>query len=99
SRLKVLTLSDSLTFFEGKKFPLSIGIKETNKEVLLLTDADCKPVSNDWITHMVSQYDEAVVRNYSWKLTFHVHTTIVFVEMLKISELTTMKGNQDGNDF
>jgi cellulose synthase/poly-beta-1,6-N-acetylglucosamine synthase-like glycosyltransferase len=58
SRLKVLTLSDSLTFFEGKKFPLSIGIKETKKEVLLLTDADCKPVSNDWITHMVSQYDE-----------------------------------------
>ncbi|PLW93742.1 MAG: glycosyl transferase family 2 [Marinilabiliales bacterium] len=58
SRLKVLTLKDSLTFFEGKKFPLSIGIKEAKNEVLLLTDADCKPASNDWIKHMVSQYDE-----------------------------------------
>ena len=58
TRLKVLSLNDSLTFFEGKKFPLSIGIKEAKNEVLLLTDADCKPASNEWIRHMISQYDE-----------------------------------------
>ncbi len=58
SRLKVLNLTDSLTFFEGKKFPLSIGIKEAKNEILLLTDADCRPASNNWIKEMVSQYDE-----------------------------------------
>jgi glycosyltransferase involved in cell wall biosynthesis len=40
----------------GKKYPLTIGIKKAKHEILLLTDADCYPVSENWITNIVSQY-------------------------------------------
>ena len=33
----------------GKKFPLSVGIKEAKHEIVLLTDADCVPASESWI--------------------------------------------------
>lgn len=42
----------------GKKFALTIGIKAARYETLLLTDADCKPTSSDWITHMMNGYGE-----------------------------------------
>ncbi len=43
----------------GKKFALTIGIKAARYETLLLTDADCKPSSSDWITHMINGYGES----------------------------------------
>ncbi len=51
-------IHEELNFFSGKKFPLSIGIKSAKNEILLLTDADCKPASRHWIKSMVSQYDD-----------------------------------------
>lgn len=41
----------------GKKFALSEGIKNANNEVLLLTDADCKPISPNWIQSMQDSID------------------------------------------
>ena len=32
-----------------EKLPLTLGIKAAKNEHLLLTDADCKPKSNQWI--------------------------------------------------
>ncbi len=55
--LRVVTLSQRLNFFKGKKFPLSIGIKAANYEHLLLTDADCVPASNRWINEMMKGFD------------------------------------------
>ena len=37
----------------GKKFALTIGIKAAVNEILLLTDADCYPTSNQWIKQMM----------------------------------------------
>jgi poly-beta-1,6-N-acetyl-D-glucosamine synthase len=37
----------------GKKQALALGIATAQYEVVLLTDADCKPASNHWIKHMV----------------------------------------------
>jgi len=54
--LKVVNIEQDLNFFKGKKFPLSIGIKSAKHEILLLTDADCKPSSKNWIASMVSNY-------------------------------------------
>jgi cellulose synthase/poly-beta-1,6-N-acetylglucosamine synthase-like glycosyltransferase len=54
--LKVVEIEQDLNFFKGKKFPLSIGIKETKNNILLLTDADCMPASNQWINRMISGY-------------------------------------------
>ncbi len=55
--LKVITIAQDLNFFHGKKFPLSIGIKSAAHDILLLTDADCKPASPHWIRRMVSHYN------------------------------------------
>lgn len=54
--LKVVTINEQEKYRHGKKFALSLGIKAAKYEILLLTDADCKPVSPDWISHMVSGY-------------------------------------------
>ena len=56
NNLKIVNIEQDLNFFKGKKFPLSIGIKSAKNEILLLTDADCKPASNQWINSMASNY-------------------------------------------
>ncbi|MCK9617699.1 MAG: glycosyltransferase [Lentimicrobiaceae bacterium] len=55
--LKIVNINQTLNFFSGKKFPLSIGIKSAKNELLLLTDADCNPRSRQWIRQMQSQFD------------------------------------------
>ncbi|HPS61756.1 MAG TPA: glycosyltransferase [Bacteroidales bacterium] len=54
--LSTLTIKEDLNFFQGKKFPLSIGIRSAKHPLVLLTDADCRPASKDWIRHMASGY-------------------------------------------
>ena len=59
-RLKIVTIRENVNFFSGKKFPLSIGIKSAKNDILLLTDADCIPESDQWITNMQSNYTKGV---------------------------------------
>ena len=54
--LKNIVIQQDLNFFSGKKFPLSIGIKSAKHDLVLLTDADCKPSSKDWIRHMQAAF-------------------------------------------
>jgi cellulose synthase/poly-beta-1,6-N-acetylglucosamine synthase-like glycosyltransferase len=54
--LKTLSIQEDLNFFTGKKFPLSIGIKSAKYDIVLLTDADCKPASRSWISEMQSAF-------------------------------------------
>ena len=56
--LTTITIHEDLNFFSGKKFPLSIGIKSAKHNLVLLTDADCKPTSNLWIEKMQSAYHQ-----------------------------------------
>lgn len=65
--INVVTLTQSLNFFHGKKFPLSMGIKSAKHDLLLLTDADCLPESDQWIKGMVGAYKNGteVVLGYS----------------------------------
>jgi glycosyltransferase involved in cell wall biosynthesis len=56
--LSIVTIKENLNFFSGKKFPLSIGIKSAKYDVLLLTDADCRPASPLWIRLMQSNFVE-----------------------------------------
>lgn len=55
-KLKVVQLTQSLNFFQGKKFPLSMGIKTAKNDLLLLTDADCYPENDQWISRMIQAY-------------------------------------------
>jgi cellulose synthase/poly-beta-1,6-N-acetylglucosamine synthase-like glycosyltransferase len=54
--LKVVSMPQDLNFFTGKKFPLSIGIKSAAHDILLLTDADCIPRSNQWLRKIASNF-------------------------------------------
>ncbi|MGZ5281361.1 MAG: glycosyltransferase [Bacteroidia bacterium] len=67
-KLKVVTITDHIYEFSGKKFALTLGIKAAKHAVILLTDADCKPVSNNWISAMASKYknhDTQIVLGFS----------------------------------
>jgi glycosyltransferase involved in cell wall biosynthesis len=56
--LKVVELTQEAKLISGKKYPLSIGIREASHEILLLTDADCVPASENWMQKMQDAYDE-----------------------------------------
>ena len=65
-QLKVVDLTQEAKMIQGKKFPLSIGIKTAKYEVVLLTDADCVPASEFWIDKMQAAYvdDTEIVLGY-----------------------------------
>jgi len=50
--LRTTTIKEDRKFFHSKKLALTIGIKAASYEWLLLTDADCKAVSKNWISRM-----------------------------------------------
>lgn len=56
--LKIFDLERNLNFFTGKKFPLSLGIKSARYDLILLTDADCRPTGPDWIRNMQSRFGD-----------------------------------------
>lgn len=58
--LNVVELTQEAKLINGKKYPLSVGIREARHEVLLLTDADCVPASEYWIQKMQDGYDKEV---------------------------------------
>jgi glycosyltransferase involved in cell wall biosynthesis len=57
-QLHVIELKQEAKMISGKKFPLSIGIKTAKHEIVLLTDADCVPASENWINNMQQTYDD-----------------------------------------
>ena len=50
-----------------KKLALTLAAKAAHNDILLLTDADCRPVSPQWIRHIASAFDEntEIVLGYS----------------------------------
>jgi glycosyltransferase involved in cell wall biosynthesis len=56
--LKIVNVPDTDRFYGSKKFALTLGIKAAQYDNVLLTDADCKPNSSNWITQM-SQYQKS----------------------------------------
>jgi glycosyltransferase involved in cell wall biosynthesis len=51
-RLKIIRIEEVPEGLNSKKNALHKAITACTKEVLLLTDADCRPVSKDWIQEM-----------------------------------------------
>jgi glycosyltransferase involved in cell wall biosynthesis len=58
--LNVVELTQEAKLISGKKYPLSVGIREAEHEILLLTDADCVPASEYWIQKMQDGYDRDI---------------------------------------
>lgn len=58
--INAIHLTEEAKFLQGKKFPLSMGIKAAKYELLLLTDADCTPASDQWMHDMQSHFDDGI---------------------------------------
>jgi glycosyltransferase involved in cell wall biosynthesis len=65
--LHIVNLEYEAKGIPGKKYPLSIGIREARHEVMLLTDSDCIPVSEFWVEKMQDGYQDGtqIVLGYS----------------------------------
>jgi len=51
-RLRTVTIQFTPPHVTGKKYALTLGIKVAKYDIILLTDADCLPVSRKWIQLM-----------------------------------------------
>lgn len=68
SHLKVVEIQEHVQLKHIKKFVLTIGIKATKYNNLVLTDADCQPASNQWLRGMASPFskdNKEIVLGYS----------------------------------
>jgi len=59
-KLQIVELTQEAKMIAGKKFPLSVGIKEAKHEIILLTDADCVPSSEHWMFKMQDAFSNGV---------------------------------------
>jgi glycosyltransferase involved in cell wall biosynthesis len=56
--MHVIEINEDKQMMQGKKFALTLGIKAAMYDVVLLTDADCRPTSSHWITEMTKGIGE-----------------------------------------
>jgi len=56
--LSFLRVLDLPFHFTAKKYAVTMAVKKAKYEVLLFTDADCRPMGDQWIKTMVSQLTE-----------------------------------------
>ena len=56
SNFKPVSFPEDVNMFQGKKYPLSIGIQSAKGDVVLLTDPDCVPKSLTWVREMMKGY-------------------------------------------
>lgn len=66
TNIKIVNVENNETFWGNKKYALTLGIKAAKNEHLVFTDADCKPVSSQWLTTMTSRFtsEKSIVLGY-----------------------------------
>ncbi len=55
-KIKIVDVVPNEQFWGSKKYALTLGIKAATYEHLLFSDADCKPVSENWIAEMTRNF-------------------------------------------
>lgn len=55
--LKVISFSDDVNMFFGRKYPLSIGIRSAKNDIIVLTDMDCMPDGLHWLRRTVEGFE------------------------------------------
>jgi glycosyltransferase involved in cell wall biosynthesis len=58
TNIKVIKVKNNEAFWGNKKFALTLGIKASAYENLVFIDADCYPVSENWLREMSAQFNE-----------------------------------------
>jgi glycosyltransferase involved in cell wall biosynthesis len=56
--IRYIRINDEFTHITPKKYALTVGMKQAKFPLVLMTDADCRPVSTHWITAMTSRVSE-----------------------------------------
>ncbi|MDO9261036.1 MAG: glycosyltransferase, partial [Flavobacteriaceae bacterium] len=64
--IKIVNIQENEQFWGSKKYALTLGIKASNNELLLFTDADCEPISSIWIQEMANHFstDKTIILGY-----------------------------------
>lgn len=57
-QLKVVKIDEHPRYKTAKKFAVTLGIKAAAHEILVFTDADCEPQTNDWLSIIASNYSD-----------------------------------------
>lgn len=57
-RLRMVQVNHLPEHANGKKYGLTLGIKAAQHDIILLTDADCRPADELWIRSMSDNFDE-----------------------------------------
>ena len=82
-QIKLLKLADE----EGKKAALHMGIQNASNNIILTTDGDCR-VGKDWISSMVSYFNEEKTQLVSGPVRIYPQST--FFSRLQASEFATL---------
>jgi cellulose synthase/poly-beta-1,6-N-acetylglucosamine synthase-like glycosyltransferase len=66
-RVRMVRVQQKPEHVNGKKYALTLGIKAAQHDWVVLTDADCRPASDQWLTSMAHamQHDRQIVLGYS----------------------------------
>jgi cellulose synthase/poly-beta-1,6-N-acetylglucosamine synthase-like glycosyltransferase len=66
-KMHVIHIDEDKQNMQGKKFALTLGIKAAKNDIVLLTDADCYPRTNQWISEIAAAYknEQKIVLGYS----------------------------------
>lgn len=56
--LKVLEVNQKPNDWDGKKYALTQGVQKAKGDIVIFTDADCVPTSNNWVEEMVSAFNK-----------------------------------------
>lgn len=56
--IRYIRINDQFDHVTPKKYALTVGMKQANNPIALMTDADCRPSSLQWISTMVAQVND-----------------------------------------
>lgn len=58
AHMRIVTIKEDEYYQHGKKVAVMMGIKGSKHECLVLTDADCRPSSTNWLRNMAGHFTE-----------------------------------------
>jgi glycosyltransferase involved in cell wall biosynthesis len=58
SALKLVRIDWTPEHVNPKKYALTLGIKSAQNDIMVMTDADCEPVSSNWLKQMANKFDD-----------------------------------------
>ena len=64
--LHTTSINEDKKFAHGKKLAVTLGIKAAKHEILVFTDADCQPVSDQWLKRIQQNFtkEKSIVLGY-----------------------------------